>query len=262
MIDVRNLTFAYDKEKVLDDLSFSLGSGQLVAVLGPNGAGKSTLFKCMLGLLKHYTGEISFNGRDIRTMGRKEMAKMAAYIPQSETPVFNYTVKESVLMGTTGMLSPLQAPGEEQLAIAERAMEYLGIGHMADRGINEISGGERQLVLLARAMAQRAKILIMDEPTANLDYGNQQHVLRHIQKMAGQGYTILLSTHNPEHALQYATHVLAVKNHRVLACGEAEETLTENLIREIYGLDVRIMEVPIGGRTVRSCIPATLAENA
>ena len=189
-------------------------------------------------------------------MGRKEMAKLAAYIPQSEAPVFNYTVKDSVLMGTTGTLSPLQSPGEEQLALTERAMEYLGLEHMADRGINEISGGERQLVLLARAMAQKAKILIMDEPTANLDYGNQQHVLRHIQKMADQGYTILLSTHNPEHALQYATHVLAIKNHRVLASGKAETTLTEELIKEIYGLEVRIMEVPVGGGTVRSCIPA------
>ena len=256
MIDVRGLTFAYDKVKVLDNMSFSLGSGQLVAVLGPNGAGKSTLFKCMLGLLRHYDGQILLGGRDIRSMGRKEMAKLAAYIPQSEAPVFNYTVKESVLMGTTGTLSPLQSPGEEQLALTERAMEYLGIEHMADRGINEISGGERQLVLLARAMAQKAKILIMDEPTANLDYGNQQHVLRHIQKMADQGYTILLSTHNPEHALQYATHVLAIKNHRVLASGKAETTLTEELIKEIYGLEARIMEVPVGGGTVRSCIPA------
>ena len=159
MIDVRGLTFAYDKVKVLDNMSFSLGSGQLVAVLGPNGAGKSTLFKCMLGLLRHYDGQILLGGRDIRSMGRKEMAKLAAYIPQSEAPVFNYTVKESVLMGTTGTLSPLQSPGEEQLALTERAMEYLGIEHMADRGINEISGGERQLVLLARAMAQKAKIL-------------------------------------------------------------------------------------------------------
>ncbi len=261
MIKVNELSFAYDRDKILEDISFEIGSGQLVAILGANGAGKSTLFKCMLGLLRKFEGEIRLGGRNIREMSRKEMAKLAAYIPQSETPVFNYTVRDSVLMGTTGMLSPLQAPGAEQMAIAERAMDYLDIGYMADRGINEISGGERQLTLLARAMAQKAKVLIMDEPTANLDYGNQQHVLRHIQKMAGQGYTILLSTHNPEHALQYATHVLAIKDHRVLAAGDAKSILTEELIKDIYGLEVKVIEVPIGGKTVRSCIPAALNEN-
>lgn len=261
MIKVSNLSFAYDKARVLDDISFEFGEGQLIAILGPNGAGKSTLFKCMLGLLRKYEGEILLGGRDIRTMNRKEMAKLAAYIPQSETPVYNYTVRDAVLMGTTGMLSPLQSPGEEHIAIAEKAMEYLDIGYMADRGINEISGGERQLALLARAMAQKARILIMDEPTANLDYGNQQHVLRHIRKMAKRGYTILLSTHNPEHALQYATHVLAIKNHKVLAAGKARDILTEKLINEIYGLEVKVLEVPVGGSVVRSCIPAALAEN-
>ena len=257
MIKVSNLTFSYDPSfKVLDDISFELGTGQLVAVLGPNGAGKSTLFKCLLGLLRKYEGEIYMGGHNIKTLNRKKMASIAAYIPQSETPVFNYSVMDSVLMGTTGMLSPLQAPGEEQIEIARKAIEYLDIGYMADRGINEISGGERQLALLARAMAQKAKVLIMDEPTANLDYGNQQHVLRHIQKMARQGYTILLSTHNPEHALQYATHVLAIKDHKILAEGDAKTTLNENLIKEIYGLDVKVLEVEVGGSIVRSCIPA------
>ncbi len=262
MIKVKNLSFAYDTDKVLDDISFELGAGQLVAVLGPNGAGKSTLFKCILGLLKKYEGEIYLGGKNIRDMNRKEMAAIAAYIPQSETPVFNYTVMDSVLMGTTGMLSPLQAPGPEQIEIAKKAIRYLDIEYMADRGINEISGGERQLALLARAMAQKAKVLIMDEPTANLDYGNQQHVLRHIQKMAKQGYTILLSTHNPEHALQYATHVLSIKNHKILAEGDAKTVLNEELIKNIYGLDVKVLEVEIGGSIVRSCIPAKLAEEA
>lgn len=260
MIKVQNLSFAYDENKVLDDISFELGAGQLVAVLGPNGAGKSTLFKCILGLLKKHEGDIYLGGRNIKEMNRKEMAAVAAYIPQSETPVFNYTVMDSVLMGTTGMLSPLQSPGDEQIEIAEKAIEYLAIGYLADRGINELSGGERQLALLARAMAQRAKVLIMDEPTANLDYGNQQHVLRHIQKMAKQGYTILLSTHNPEHALQYATHVLSIKDHKVLAKGAADKVLDEALIKEIYGLDVKVMEAEIGGSIVRSCIPAKFAD--
>ena len=256
MIRAEHLTFAYDKIKVLDDISFGIERGQLVAVLGPNGAGKSTLFKCILRLLHKYEGSISLNGEDTRNLNRKKMAALAAYIPQSETPVFNYTVRDSVLMGTTGMLSPLRSPGPEQREIAQEAIDFLGIGYMAERGINEISGGERQMALLARAIAQKAKVLIMDETTANLDYGNQHQVLKSIQNMARHGYTILLSTHNPEHALRYATHVLAIKDHRILAEGDAEKTLTEDLIREIYDLDVKILETEVNGTIVRSCVPA------
>ena len=257
MLEVRNLTFAYKEggEKVLDDLSFKAEEGRLIAVLGPNGAGKSTLFKCILGFMNKFEGEVFLEGTEVRKMSRKEIARCAAYIPQTETPVFNYTAFDSVLMGTTGMLSALQRPGKEHEKITRDAMEYLGISYLAQRGINEISGGERQLVFLARAMAQQAKILIMDEPTANLDYGNQQHVLNHVRKMTEEGYTILLSTHNPEHALQYASHILAIKDHKILAEGEAGKVLDETLIEKIYGLKVRIIETEVSGRVVRSCVP-------
>lgn len=255
MIKVSDLTFAYDKTKVLEDISFEIGKGELVAVLGPNGAGKSTLFKCMLGLMKKYEGSIRMGGRDIRDLSRKEMARTAAYIPQFEAQVFNYTVMDTVLMGTTGMLTALKSPGSEQTEKARQAIAYMGIEHLAGRGISEISGGERQLALLARALAQDAKVLVMDEPAASLDYGNQQTVLRHIQKMAQEGYTIMMSTHSPEHALQYATYVLALKDHRILSEGPADETLDEELIRKLYGLDVKILESEEDGMRIRSCIP-------
>ena len=259
MLSVKNLSFAYKPgEKILDDISFDAPEGRLIAVLGPNGAGKSTLFKCILGFMNKFDGEIYLGDKEIRQMTRKEIANMAAYIPQSETPVFNYTAFDAVLMGTTGMLSALQRPGKEQEEIARKAIDYLGISYLSEKGINEISGGERQLVFLARAMAQQAKILIMDEPTANLDYGNQQHVLNHVQNMTKEGYTILLSTHNPEHALQYATHILSIKDHKILAEGEADEVLNEDLIEKIYGLKVTIIETEVDGKMVRSCVPATV----
>lgn len=242
MIRVSHLTFAYGAEKVLDDISFTQEAGRLVCLLGPNGAGKSTLIKCLLGLLKKYDGEILLGGKDIRSLSRRELARIAAYVPQAESPVFNYPVMDTVLMGTAGMLAPYMSPGKEQIGIARQALEQLGIGHLADRGINEISGGERQLVFLARGIAQRAKILIMDEPTASLDYGNQILVLRHIREMAARGYTVFLSTHNPEHALQYATHVLALRDHKILADGAAGEVLTEDLIKELYGLSGDLFE--------------------
>lgn len=258
MIRAENLSFAYDTAKVLDGISFDIGKGQLTAVLGPNGAGKSTLLKCLLGLLKNYNGDIWLDEQNIKTLDRKKMAAIAAYVPQSEAPVFNYTVMDTVLMGTAGALSPLQMPGEAQTSAAKHAIDLLGIEHLSGRGIREISGGERQLALLARAIAQRAGILIMDEPTANLDYGNQQLVLRHIQDMAKKGYTIMLSTHNPEHALQYATHVLAVKNNKILAQGSVDDVLDEQLIKELYGLEVRIIEIETKSGRIRSCIPAAL----
>lgn len=257
MIKIRNLSFSYKagEKPVLNQIHTTIPAGRLITILGANGAGKTTLFKCMLGFLKQYEGEILLEGKEIRTLRRKEIAKQIAYIPQSESPVYNYTVFDSVLMGTTGSLSPLGSPKEEQRKVTEEALTRLGIEHLAQRGINEISGGERQLTLLARAMAQRANTLIMDEPTANLDYGNQQMVMNQITAMTKEGYTILLSTHNPEHALQYATHVLAIKDSHIIADGEVQNTLDEDLIEQIYGIKVRITETNINGKIVRSCIP-------
>ena len=160
-IDVKDLSFAYGKQQVLRQVSFRTRPGQLVAVLGPNGAGKSTLFRCILGFLPRYRGEIALCGHDLRSLDRRSLARLAAYIPQSSAPVYNYTVRDTVLMGA----DPFHAPGPSQQETADRALETLGIRDLADRGINEISGGERQLALIARAMAQQAKILLMDEPT-------------------------------------------------------------------------------------------------
>lgn len=257
MIKIQDLTFAYEKEKVLNHINFEAQEGQLVAVLGKNGAGKSTLFKCILGFLRKYSGTVMLNDRNVLEMTRKEIAKAAAYIPQSETPVYNYTVFDTVLMGTAGSLSPLAVPGEEQIRDTEEAIRSMGIETLSDRGINDLSGGERQLALLARAIAQKARLLIMDEPTANLDYGNQHLVMRRIREMVQNGYTVLLSTHNPEHALQYATHVLAIKDRKVEAYGNADRVITEKLIEDLYGMKVKIAEINIDGKNIRSCIPIT-----
>ncbi len=255
ILEVRNLSFSYGTAPVLEQLSFCIGSGEVIAVLGANGAGKSTLFRCVLGLLRHYEGEVLLEGEDVLTMSRKDIATNAAYVPQAESPVFNYSVLDTVLMGTTGSLSLFENPGQEQVDAAEQALNSLGIAHLADRGIQEISGGERQLAFLARALVQRSRLLIMDEPTANLDYGNQQVVLRHVRNLAREGYSVLLSTHNPEHALQYASKVLIIKDHRLYAYGETSEILTEKTIGEIYGLRVMIITADADGTAVRSCIP-------
>ena len=249
-IEVERLSFSYGTHPVLRDVSFRAEPGQLVAVLGPNGAGKSTLFRCMLGFLPHYQGSISLCGQDVRHLPRRELAHLAAYIPQSSAPVYNYTVRDTVLMGA----DPFHAPGRRQQETADRVLETLGIRDLAGRGINESSGGERQLTLIARALAQQARILLMDEPAANLDYGNQFRLLQQVRRLTEQGYTVLLSTHNPEHALRFATHVLALHGGTVAACGPVEEMLTEELLHTLYRIPLTVAQVPVTGATVRSCV--------
>ena len=198
-IEVKDLSFAYGSHIVLNQVSFSVHKGSFTALLGANGAGKSTLFRCILGFLPHYQGCITLCGQDIRTLDRRQQARLAAYIPQISAPVFNYTVLETVLMGACGSISPLQRPGQAQRERAMEMLERLGVGHLAGCGINEISGGERQMALIARAMAQQAKILIMDEPTAALDPISTSRI-EELAVELKQHYTIVIVTHNMQQA--------------------------------------------------------------
>ena len=156
--------------------------------------------------------------------------------------MYNYTVRDTVLMGA----DPFHGPGPSQQETADRVLETLGIRDLADRGINEISGGERQLALIARAMAQQAKILLMDEPTASLDYGNQFRLLRQVRQLADSGYTVLLSTHDPQHALRFSQKVLALSGGQVAAEGDTADVLTPELLRRLYGVEAVLLDTPYG----------------
>ncbi|HJJ29336.1 MAG TPA: ABC transporter ATP-binding protein [Methanocorpusculum sp.] len=252
-----DLRFRYAKREplVLRGINFRAEPGEVIAVLGQNGVGKSTMFKCLLGFFKNYEGEISLDGKDLRTMSHKQIAKKVAYIPQSTYPTFNYDVIDVVLMGLTSQLKLLAAPKAEHIDKAREALANLGIEHLADSGYGEISGGERQLVLIARALVQNAKILIMDEPTANLDYGNQLRVMEKVAALARGGYTILLSTHNPDHAFLYASRVLVLQAGSVIADGKPDEVLDEALIRRVYGVETRISSFEDDLGTHKICLP-------
>ena len=180
MISVKDLSFSYGSHEVLKGITFDAVPGELLCVLGHNGAGKSTLFKCMLGILKGYSGSVTIDGSDILTMKASEKASKVAYIPQAANPAFTYSVLDMVLMGTTPQLKGRFTPGSEEKDIAIQAIRKLGIEDLAARSYTKISGGEQQLVLIARALAQGAKILIMDEPTSSLDYGNQMRVQKQL----------------------------------------------------------------------------------
>lgn len=258
-IEVANLDAYYGKHKVLSDLSFSLEKGKLMCVLGPNGVGKSTLFQCILGLKKQHAGTIYIEGVELETLDIRQRAKRIAFIPQSHQPVFSYKVKDVVLMSTESTLCGMKGPGKQQMEMTLEAMERVGISHLAERKYTQISGGERQLVLIARALAQQAKVLIMDEPTSNLDYGNQVRIMEQIRRLVEGGYTILQSCHQPDQAFLYADEILVLWEGGVLIQGPPKEVLTEKLIQKIYGVDVEIKS--FHQDQIRVCIPSHLHKN-
>ncbi len=239
-IEANGVRFSYGKNEILHGVDFAAGRGQLIAVLGPNGAGKSTLFRCLLGLYGSYRGSIAIEGREVKTMQPREIAAKVAYIPQTHTPTFHYTVLEMVLMGTTHRVRGLKSPGEQETAIARKALAQVGIADMEQRSYGRLSGGEQQLVLIARALAQQTELLIMDEPTSSLDYGNQLRVMQRVKKLAQQGYTILLSSHNPQQALLFADRILALHDGVICADGSPDAVITAELLQTLYGIETRL----------------------
>ncbi len=246
---VQKLSFSYGEQPVLEDISFSLEKGEFLSVLGPNGVGKSTLFRCILGLLPGYQGSILSDGEDMRRLSGREKSKRIAYIPQINRPAFGYTVLDTVLMGTTRQLSLFAQPQSAQIRQAMDALERVGAAHLTQRDFTHLSGGEQQLVLVARAIAQQADILVMDEPTSALDYGNQLRVLGLVRELASEGYGVLLSTHNPQHALTFASRILALSGGRVAALGKPEEVLTRELVLRLYGVNAVFADTS-GGRVL------------
>lgn len=247
-LTVKDLTYRYAKTAapVLQGISFTAESGDFLSVLGANGAGKSTLFRCLLGGLTDYTGAIELDGRDVRTLSRRETAEHIAYIPQIHRPTFGYSVLDTTLMGLTRQLSPFRSPTPEMEKQAMDALEQMGVAQLAERNFATLSGGEKQLVLIARALCQRSDILVMDEPTSSLDYGNQLRVLERVRQLARQGYTVLLSTHDPQHALRFSQKVLALSGGQVAADGCTADVLTPELLRRLYGVEAVVLDTPYG----------------
>lgn len=246
MIQVEQLSFQYGKRPILKDLNFEVSSGAFVSVLGPNGVGKSTLFKCLMGINKDYSGHIKIHGKDIKRISVKAMASEVAYIPQLHQSIFNYSVLDMVLMGTSHRLGHFSSPGKRERIIAAQALEQLGIQAYANRSFSELSGGEQQMVLIARALAQEAKILIMDEPTASLDFGNQLKVLSKVRELTQNGYTVLYSCHNPQLSLQFSDDVIALKNGQVEVQGAPDEVLNENLLQTLYQVKTKVIQMTEG----------------
>ncbi|MDR2716305.1 MAG: ABC transporter ATP-binding protein [Coriobacteriaceae bacterium] len=252
-LSVENLSCGYGGEAVISGLSFDFEAGKVLSILGPNGIGKTTLFKTMLGFLKPQSGSVSIDGTKASSLSRKETARLLAYVPQSQVVPFSYPVEEFILMGRAPHLGLLQQPGLEDREIVHGVMCLLGIEHLAAKSCTGISGGELQLAFVARALAQQPRYLIMDEPTANLDYGNQTKVLECILGLAQDGIGIVMTTHNPEQAFILESQVVLLQGSREYLCGSYKDILTEERLHDTYDIDVLIRAFTHEGKDLITC---------
>lgn len=256
LLKVSGIDFAYRDRKVLHDISLEFRQGEVVSLLGPNGSGKTTLLKVLLGLLTPRRGSVHFENRLLNSYASNELAKKIAYVPQTHREAFSYSVEDVVLMGRMPYHSFFSTYSTRDREIAEAAMDRLDILALKDRAYTEISGGERQLTLIARALAQGAGIFIMDEPVNGLDYGNQMRLLNDINGLAKEGLTFIMTTHFPDHALMTADRVILFKEGRVIADGAPEATITRETLQTLYRIDVNVVAMPGSGCTGRFCMPA------
>ncbi|HEX9673766.1 MAG TPA: ABC transporter ATP-binding protein [Burkholderiales bacterium] len=255
-LEARQLDFGYRDKRVGSGVSLSLEAGEVLCLLGPNGSGKTTLFKTMLGLLPPQGGTVLVDDVDLRSRAREEVARLVSYVPQAHAAFFPFTVEEVVLMGRTAHLSLFSSPSRRDREATLAAITRMQIGHLAESVYTRISGGERQLTLIARALAQDARIIVMDEPTANLDFGNQVRVLQHILALAQSGIGVLLSTHDPDHAFICADRVAMLHEGKLARMGVPEDAITAASLRELYGVSVEVTQIETNSGVRRTaCFP-------
>ncbi|MGB3273096.1 MAG: ABC transporter ATP-binding protein [Xanthobacteraceae bacterium] len=252
VLAAHHLTIGYGDKMVASDLSLGCAAGTVTCLLGPNGVGKTTLFKTLLGLLPALDGNVAVGGDDLATLTRREIARRIAYVPQAHLTEFAYTVIDLVVMGRTAYLGAFGKPRPIDYDKALAALDMLGIADLAEREITRISGGQRQLAFIARALAQESRIIFMDEPTASLDLGNRVRVLRTVRTLAQEGLAIVLSTHEPEYAFEIADRVAVLGHGSRFVTGEVQAVLTADVLSGLYGVPLCVERTPSGRHVVGS----------
>ena len=251
-----NTDLGYGSQKVLSNVNFSIDPGHITCLLGANGVGKTTLFKTVLGIIPPLSGKILLNGKPIEKYSQKEFAHCVAYVPQAHNTPFPYKVKDVVLFGRTVHLGMFSSPGKKDHLIVEKYLDMLEISYLANKTFTELSGGEKQMVIVARALAQEAMFIILDEPTSNLDYGNQQRIIQKIKSLKKQSIGILMATHAPDHAFMIGSQVIILDKGILFRSGRPDRVITSESLRQIYGIDVQIFDTPLNGSLSRKiCAP-------
>ena len=239
----KDLSVSYGKEEILRGASFSVPKGSLCGLLGPNGAGKSTLFKCCMNFLSRTGGEIKVGGHPTRGLSPSELAKIIAYVPQEHKQAFPFTVREIVSMSRSPRMSGLLRLSKHDYAVVDKAIEQMGIAELAHRPASQLSGGQRQLTLIARALAQEAPLMLLDEPTAALDFNNQIVVWRALRHIAASGVTVLVCCHDPNHIMWFCDHVLVMSRGEIIAQTSPEEITRGDFLARLYGEHLRCGQV-------------------
>ena len=250
-LEIKNLGFRYSNGKdIFKDVSFLLEKGEIMSILGANGAGKSTLLNCIAGLLNPYKGEILLNGKPTTQMKRIEVARHIGYVPQMHNPGFAFTVREFTVMGRTPYIGTFARPSKEDYEIAENALKRMDVYRLKDTVFTEMSGGEQQMVLIARVLTQEPEIILFDEPTNHLDYGNQYKTVDMIKQLGEDGYTILVTTHNPDHALTLGGKAAILDSDGTLHVGVSQDQLNEKVLSELYGIAIGVEYNDSAGRNL------------
>ncbi|NLP36275.1 MAG: ABC transporter ATP-binding protein [Firmicutes bacterium] len=255
-LSIKDACFSYnDKEPVWENINLAVEEGECLCLLGPNGCGKTTLFNCITGNLPLKSGSIYVNQKNIHDFSVIELAKTIGIVFQEHTAPFPYTSLEVVRMGRTPHLGLLETPSKEDTELAYRIMEDLGIAHLAGKSYTHISGGERQLVLIARTLCQEPEIILFDEPTSHLDFKNQALVLRTIKKLSERGMTIVMTSHFPNHVWKVGTKVAMLGYQGMVAQGPVEQVMTEENLTRAYGINIKIHEASSGTGAIHFCEP-------
>ena len=243
MLVVKNLNFYYGKHHTLKNISLNIDSASLWALMGPNGGGKTTFFKCIMGFLKADSGSITVCDKDYKNITTKEIAKLISYVPQEHKPPFPFTVREIVLMGRSPYMNGVFGLKKEDYNAADEAMEKIGILDIAEKPVTSLSGGQRQLTLIARAIAQDTPVMILDEPTSALDFNNQINIWKILKEISSKGKLVIACSHDPNHILWFTDNTFAIKNGEIVAFGTTCNIITEDLLKEIYGSKYHIANV-------------------